>query len=33
MTVTGAVAYFGLLGGAFVTALVLFFGLRAVKLI
>lgn len=33
MTAAGAITYFTLLGGAFVTALVLFFGLRAVKLI
>lgn len=33
MTIDGAIAYFVLLGAAFGTALVLFFGLRAVKLI
>lgn len=33
MTIDGAIAYFALLGGAFVATLVLFFGLRAVKLI
>ena len=33
MSVTGAVAYFVLLGAAFAGALVLFFGLKAVKLI
>ena len=33
MTASGAIAYFGLLAGAFVLAIGLFFGLRAVKLI
>ncbi|MBO1347090.1 MAG: cytochrome b6-f complex subunit 6 [Hormoscilla sp. GUM202] len=33
MTVDGAIAYFVLLGGAFAAALILYFGLRAVKLI
>jgi hypothetical protein len=33
MSLAGAIAYVLLLGGAFVTALVLFFGLRAAKLI
>ncbi|NER36567.1 MAG: cytochrome b6-f complex subunit 6 [Oscillatoria sp. SIO1A7] len=33
MTASGAIAYFGLLTTAFVLALALFFGLRAVKLI
>lgn len=33
MSFSGAIAYVLLLGGAFVTALVLFFGLKAVKLI
>lgn len=33
MSVAGALSYFLLLGGAFVTAVVLLFGLRAVKLI
>jgi len=33
MTVDGAIAYFVLLGGAFGVALVLYFGLRVVKLI
>lgn len=33
MTIGGTIAYFILLGGAFGVALVLYFGLRAVKLI
>ncbi|NEQ43152.1 MAG: cytochrome b6-f complex subunit 6 [Leptolyngbya sp. SIOISBB] len=33
MSVGGAIAFIGLLGGGFATAMVLYFGLRAVKLI
>lgn len=33
MTIDGTIAYFALLAGAFIVTLVLFFGLRAVKLI
>jgi hypothetical protein len=33
MSVSGAVAYFLILGGATAVALILFFGLKAVKLI
>lgn len=33
MSITGAVAYLVLLGGGFGTAMILYFGLRAVKLI
>lgn len=33
MSIAGAIAYVAMLGGGFVTAMVLYFGLRAVKLI
>lgn len=33
MSVSGAITYFVLLGGAFATAMGLYFGLKAVKLI
>ncbi|WP_233258702.1 cytochrome b6-f complex subunit PetL [[Phormidium] sp. ETS-05] len=33
MSATGAIAYLSILGGAFVTAVVMMFALRAIKLI